>query len=103
MFGDAEAFGSPNCAVGKSRYVVRALTYCDLHRIKHDDLLSVLDWYPEFMASFYEKLQVTFTLRDVSQSISKHRPFSFVNNQSYLLLAPEYDHISLIDIDMHFY
>ena len=69
MFGDGEAFAanmSPR-AVGKSNYVVRALTYCDLHKIRHEDLLGVLDWYPEFTQSFYEQLQVTFSLRDVSR------------------------------------
>ena len=31
---------------------VRALTYCDLHKIMRDDLLEVLELYPEFAESF---------------------------------------------------
>ncbi|CAF3321374.1 unnamed protein product [Rotaria socialis] len=49
---------------GKSAYNVRALTYCDLHKILRDDLLEVIDMYPEFAQSFCENLKITLTLRD---------------------------------------
>ncbi len=45
---------------------MRALTYCDLHKIMRDDLLEVLELYPEFAESFSNNLEVTFNLRDVS-------------------------------------
>jgi hypothetical protein len=45
---------------------VRALTYCDLHKIHRDDLLDVLDLYPEFYQSFSSNLEITFNMRDVS-------------------------------------
>ena len=51
---------------GRSSYNVRALTYCDLHKILRDDLLEVIDTYPEFVQSFCKNLQITLTLRDVS-------------------------------------
>ena len=51
---------------GKSSCNVRALTYCDLHKIMRDDLLEVLELYPEFSESFSNNLEVTFNLRDVS-------------------------------------
>ncbi|CAF3602642.1 unnamed protein product [Rotaria sp. Silwood1] len=50
---------------GKSAYNVRALTYCDLHKILRDDLLEVIDMYPEFAQSFCHNLKITLTLRDV--------------------------------------
>ena len=50
--------------MGKSKATVRALTYCDLHKIMRDDLLDVLDMYPEFKKSFYRNLQITYCLRD---------------------------------------
>jgi CRP-like cAMP-binding protein len=50
---------------GKSAFNVRALTYCDLHRILRDDLLEVIDMYPEFAQSFCQNLKITLTLRDV--------------------------------------
>ncbi|CAF3567750.1 unnamed protein product [Rotaria sordida] len=49
---------------GKSAYNVRALTYCDLHKILRDDLLEVIDMYPEFAQSFCQNLKITLTLRD---------------------------------------
>lgn len=45
---------------------MRALTYCDLHKIHRDDLLDVLDLYPEFYNYFLNNLEITFNLRDVS-------------------------------------
>ena len=52
--------------VGKSSCNVRALTYCDLHKIRRDDLLEILEVYPEFADFFVKNLEVTFDLRDVS-------------------------------------
>ena len=40
------------------------MTYCDLHKIMRDDLLEVLELYPEFAESFSTNLEVTFNLRD---------------------------------------
>ncbi len=50
---------------GKSAFNVRALTYCDLHKILRDDLIEVIDMYPEFAQSFCQNLKITLTLRDV--------------------------------------
>lgn len=44
---------------------MRALTYCDLHKIHREDLLEVLDMYPEFSDHFWSSLEITFNLRDV--------------------------------------
>lgn len=49
---------------GKSAYTVRALTYCDLHKILREDLIEVIDMYPEFAQSFCQNLKITLTLRD---------------------------------------
>ncbi|EPB80310.1 hypothetical protein ANCCEY_00567 [Ancylostoma ceylanicum] len=57
--------------VGKSSCNVRALTYCDLHKILRDDLLDVLDMYPEFAENFCKNLIITYNLRDESQSTRK--------------------------------
>ncbi|KTG33684.1 hypothetical protein cypCar_00001499 [Cyprinus carpio] len=52
---------------GKSSADVRALTYCDLHKILRDDLLEVLDMYPDFSDSFWSNLEITFNLRDADR------------------------------------
>uniref|UniRef100_A0A3P9AFL8 Cyclic nucleotide-binding domain-containing protein n=1 Tax=Esox lucius TaxID=8010 RepID=A0A3P9AFL8_ESOLU len=49
---------------GKSNADVRALSYCDLHTIQREDLLEVLDMYPEFADFFLTNLELTFNLRD---------------------------------------
>lgn len=59
--------------MGKSSSNVRALTYCDLHKIYRDDLLDVLEIYPEFKESFSRNLEITFNLRDVSDTIPSSR------------------------------
>jgi CRP-like cAMP-binding protein len=49
--------------VGKSAANVRALTYCDLHTIKREKLLEVLDFYKPFANSFNRKMSLTYNLR----------------------------------------
>ena len=53
--------------VGKSRCDVRALTYCDLHKISRSDTLQVLEMYPEFVDDFNKNLNITYNLRDETQ------------------------------------
>lgn len=69
ILGKDDIYGENPClhsTIGKSSSNVRALTYCDLHKIHRDDLLDVLDLYPEFYNSFTENLEITFYMRDVS-------------------------------------
>ncbi|CAH8662427.1 unnamed protein product [Dicrocoelium dendriticum] len=61
VFGESP-FG-PNL-MGQSKFYVRALTYCDLHKIQHDDLFEVLEMYPEFAKQFRQKLEITFDLQN---------------------------------------
>ncbi|XP_072556695.1 voltage-gated inwardly rectifying potassium channel KCNH7-like [Paramormyrops kingsleyae] len=49
---------------GKSNADVRALSYCDLHTVQREELLEVLDMYPEFADHFLTNLELTFNLRD---------------------------------------
>lgn len=69
--GKQDVFGEHICrykTVGKSSCNVRALTYCDLHKILREDLIEVLEMYPEFAENFEKNLEVTYNLRDVSLS-----------------------------------
>lgn len=54
---------------GKSNADVRALSYCDLHTIQREDLLEVLDMYPEFSDHFLTNLELTFNLRDENAKV----------------------------------
>ncbi|XP_075873142.1 potassium voltage-gated channel subfamily H member 6a [Nelusetta ayraudi] len=64
IFGeDVGLYGRP----GKSSADVRALTYCDLHKILRDDLLEVLDMYPDFADVFWNNLEITLNLRDADR------------------------------------
>ncbi|XP_071080038.1 voltage-gated delayed rectifier potassium channel KCNH1-like isoform X2 [Haliotis cracherodii] len=49
--------------IGQSTANVRALTYCDLHSIKRDRLLEVLEFYHAFANSFARNLTLTYNLR----------------------------------------
>ncbi|XP_065206495.1 potassium voltage-gated channel subfamily H member 2 isoform X2 [Planococcus citri] len=71
ILGKNDIFGENPCkhlTLGKSSCNVRALTYCDLHKIHRDDLLDVLEMYPEFYHSFSENLEITFYMRDDEQA-----------------------------------
>lgn len=61
MFG--EAIKQPGM-VGKAGATVRALTYCDLHKIGRADLMEVLAMYPEFSEKFWKNLKITYDLCD---------------------------------------
>ncbi|XP_029102425.1 potassium voltage-gated channel subfamily H member 6-like isoform X2 [Scleropages formosus] len=68
ILGKNDIFGEPINLYGrpgKSNADVRALTYCDLHKIQRDALLEVLDMYPGFSSSFWSNLELTLNLRDV--------------------------------------
>ncbi len=56
-----------NTTIGKASSNIRALTYCDLHKISRIDLLHIFEMYPEFIASFNSNLNITFNLRDENQ------------------------------------
>ncbi|KAH8401845.1 hypothetical protein KR009_008244 [Drosophila setifemur] len=67
VLGKNDIFGENPCiypTLGKANGVVRALTYCDIHKLHRDDLLDVLDAYPEFLESFVNNLVITYNMRD---------------------------------------
>lgn len=57
---------------GKSCADVRALSYCDLHTIQREEILEVLDMYPEFADHFFTNLELTFDLRDENAKVRLH-------------------------------
>ncbi|CAL8366124.1 unnamed protein product [Boreogadus saida] len=73
ILGKNDVFGeaiNPRTRPGRSSADVRALTYCDLHKIQREDLLEVLEMYPEFYDCFWSNLEVTFNLRDTNAVVS---------------------------------
>ncbi|KAK2707065.1 hypothetical protein QYM36_014927, partial [Artemia franciscana] len=66
ILGKGDVFGDTfwkDTTIGQSVANVRALTYCDLHSIKRDKLLEVLDFYHAFANSFARNLVLTYNLR----------------------------------------
>uniref|UniRef100_A0AAR2J0N6 Cyclic nucleotide-binding domain-containing protein n=1 Tax=Pygocentrus nattereri TaxID=42514 RepID=A0AAR2J0N6_PYGNA len=57
---------------GKANADVRALSYCDLHTLEREELLEVLDMYPEFADYFWSNLDLTFNLRDDNAKVELH-------------------------------
>uniref|UniRef100_M4AHE4 Potassium voltage-gated channel subfamily H member 7 n=1 Tax=Xiphophorus maculatus TaxID=8083 RepID=M4AHE4_XIPMA len=55
---------------GKSCADVRALSYCDLHTIQREEILEVLDMYPEFADHFFTNLELTFDLRGENAKVT---------------------------------
>lgn len=71
---------------GKSNADVRALTYCDLHKIQREDLLEVLDMYPEFSDHFLTNLELTFNLRHESAKVYVNGLLIFILRHFILFL-----------------
>ena len=88
--GKNDIFGEPinlYTRPGKSNADVRALTYCDLHKILREDVQEVLDMYPEFSEHFWGNLEITFNLRDVgAPPRAVHPAFGFTQ----MLWRPTY-------------
>ena len=65
--GRGDVFGEPfwkdPSRMSHSSATVRALTYCDLHYIKKDRLLHVLDFYTAFANSFARNLVLSYDLK----------------------------------------
>uniref|UniRef100_A0A673CUQ0 Potassium voltage-gated channel subfamily H member 7 n=1 Tax=Sphaeramia orbicularis TaxID=375764 RepID=A0A673CUQ0_9TELE len=73
---------------GKSNADVRALSYCDLSTIQREDLLEVLDMYPEFADYFFNNLELTFNLRDEALiNYNKEPTRSFSVEINYILFS----------------
>ncbi|XP_061552285.1 potassium voltage-gated channel subfamily H member 7-like [Phycodurus eques] len=67
ILGKNDTFGEMihlSAKPGKSCADVRVLSYCDLHTIQREELLEVLDMYPEFAEHFITNLELTFDLCD---------------------------------------
>nr|CAD7257776.1 unnamed protein product [Timema shepardi] len=90
ILGKGDVFGDSfwkDTAIGQSAANVRALTYCDLHTIKRDKLLEVLDFYQAFANSFARNLILTYNLRhrvsfDVVTITPVHGRFRVANRSS---------------------
>lgn len=65
---------------GKSCADVRALSYCDLHTIQREEILEVLDMYPEFADHFLTNLELTFDLRDENTKVKTWRSLFKITN-----------------------
>ncbi|CAH1263880.1 potassium voltage-gated channel subfamily H member 1-like isoform X1 [Branchiostoma lanceolatum] len=66
ILGKGDVFGDnfwKEPTLGQSCANVRALTYCDLHVIKRDGLMQVLEFYTAFANSFSRNLVLTYNLR----------------------------------------
>ncbi|GJQ79894.1 hypothetical protein Trydic_g18341 [Trypoxylus dichotomus] len=86
ILGKFDIFGENPCihnTLGKSSCNVRALTYCDLHKIHRDDLLDVLELYPEFYNHFMNNLEITFNLRDDEQAGVVPKTHFYPRSQSH--------------------
>ncbi|XP_037832223.1 potassium voltage-gated channel subfamily H member 1 [Kryptolebias marmoratus] len=66
ILGKGDVFGDvfwKEMTLAQSCANVRALTYCDLHIIKRDALLKVLEFYANFANHFARNLVLTYNLR----------------------------------------
>ena len=66
---------------------VRSLTYCNLHSIRRESLLRILDFYESFVLSFARKMLLTFNLTTrvritINDDVINALSFSFVFGKS---------------------
>ncbi|XP_071794476.1 voltage-gated delayed rectifier potassium channel KCNH1-like isoform X2 [Asterias amurensis] len=66
ILGAGDVYGDifwKDTTIGHAAANVKALTYCDLHSIRRDDLLDVLNFYHAFANSFARNMVLTYNLR----------------------------------------
>ncbi|XP_038073387.1 potassium voltage-gated channel protein eag-like isoform X2 [Patiria miniata] len=66
ILGAGDVFGDcfwKDITLGQAAANVKALTYCDLHSIRRDDLMDVLNFYQAFANSFARNMVLTYNLR----------------------------------------
>jgi len=88
-----DVFGEPITNVGKigkAGATIRALTYCDLHKIGRWDLIESLSMYPEFAQKFWQNLKISYNLGEQSsdQNVKIHDSQlgkNLKNNQNFNL------------------
>lgn len=76
ILGKDDMFGenlTEEIKISKSNFCVRALTYCDLHKIRLQDLREILRVYPEFEGNFLKNFHVTFDLTQSTPEIEDKR------------------------------
>lgn len=80
---------------GQSAVNVRALTYCDLHAIKRDQLTEVLGFYKAFAISFARNLTLTYNLRHryVFRKLADVKREKELADRTQEETAPNQDHI----------
>ncbi|VDL57563.1 unnamed protein product [Hymenolepis diminuta] len=70
--GSSPGMAPRSLVVAKSRFIVRALTYCDLHYVERDEFAALLLSYPEFVENLVSHFELTVPLAGsatISQSI----------------------------------
>ncbi|KAL7053947.1 hypothetical protein AAHC03_026675 [Spirometra sp. Aus1] len=55
----------------KSRFIVRALTYCDLHFLEREELANLFVLYPELADNFIEELELTMPLAGAGRLVTE--------------------------------
>ncbi|VDN53988.1 unnamed protein product [Dracunculus medinensis] len=98
ILGKGDVFGDEfwlKPGTGQSAANVRALTYTDLHLIKRNDLLEVLDFYKNFASSFERNLVLTYNLthrlkfRKVAD-VKKEKELDERRKNEKLILSPDH-------------
>ncbi|CAF1529536.1 unnamed protein product, partial [Adineta steineri] len=87
ILGQNDILGENPCNTvtpGKSRCVVKGLTYCTLNKIHRDDLSHVFQLFPDFAKSFADRFEVTFDVRECKLNESK--PFYKLDEEIQALI-----------------
>ncbi|VDM30936.1 unnamed protein product [Hydatigera taeniaeformis] len=66
----------------KSRFIVRALTYCDLHYVEQEELACLLHNYPELIDNLVAHFELTMPLAGIGKYLTEAvSQYSFVSWQ----------------------
>ncbi|CUT99305.1 potassium voltage gated channel subfamily H [Echinococcus multilocularis] len=65
----------------KSRFIVRALTYCDLHYVEQEELAGLLHNYPELIGNLVAHFELTMPLAGIGKYLTEADLFCLSRDQ----------------------
>lgn len=81
------AFIRTSPIAAKCRFIVRALTYCDLHYLEREDLADLFHLYPELAENFVGHFELTIPLAGTGEYVTEAVSYRFFVYLTFLSIS----------------
>ncbi|KAM7538800.1 hypothetical protein Aperf_G00000048150 [Anoplocephala perfoliata] len=92
---------SKGVIAAKSRFLVRALTYCDLHYLEREEFASLLLSYPELLENLVTHFELTMPLAGCGRHLTEADLFSLTRDQKQQQNTSSPTHDDILSNGLH--